>query len=322
MWDIFRSIGVIDKIKEKGSLKQYARKLHHYQENEADVLIDMGLLYFEDEKYDESLYHLKKAANIYQSLYELESEAFVNDLMGDVYLSTREMDNALNRYRKAFKLYSSAKSKMKDEILEKIKEVEDIKEAIELANAEKMEEFSEFSFTQEEKMDDSEIDDGKKLTYTCYLNYERISSTMEKIMKLLGKKYKIKEPSKAEYESGYFQKSIFDTHKDGNINKEAVMLLILSNFLMKENKPFSAMQNLKTAFDLSHQSGYKELEAYSLLFLGIVYYLLGKEKKIYGIFKNSIRIFKEIKYKEGENIAIDIINTLYSEDECFYIEDT
>ncbi len=64
MWDIFRSIGVIDNIKEKGSLKHYAGKLQEYKENEADVLIDMGLLYFEDEKYDESLYHLKKAAKI------------------------------------------------------------------------------------------------------------------------------------------------------------------------------------------------------------------------------------------------------------------
>ncbi len=227
------------------------------------------------------------------------------------------MENALNRYKKAFKLYSSAKSKMKDEILEKIKEVEDIKEAIELANVEKMEEFSELSSTEDENIDD---DEGEKLTYTCYLNYERISWTMEKIMKIVVKKYKIKEPSKAEYESGYFQKSIFETHKDGNSNKETAMLQILSNFLMKENKPFSAMQNLKTAFDISHQCGDKEGEAYTLLLLGVVYYLLDKEKKIYDIFKSSIRIFKEIKYKEGENIAIDIINTLYSEDECFYIE--
>ena len=52
MWDIFRSIGVIDSLKQKGSLKHYEEKLHEYQENEADVLIDIGLLYYKDEKYD------------------------------------------------------------------------------------------------------------------------------------------------------------------------------------------------------------------------------------------------------------------------------
>jgi tetratricopeptide (TPR) repeat protein len=327
MWDIFRSIGVIDNIKKKGSLKYYKEKLHEYQENEADVLIDMGLLYYEDEKYDESIYHLKKAAKIYSSLFDIESEAFVHDLIGDVYLSKREIDRALVKYQKAFKLYSAAKSSMKDDLLEKIKEVEDIKEAIELADVEKIDTEIEKEYSRtsdnndydndetETKSEEADILEDEEV-FDCHLSYERISLNLESIMKIIGKKYNIKEPSKAEYETGYFQKSLLEAQKKGEHKKEVVILQLLGNYLMKEDKPYSALQNLKTAFNVSHENEDKEGEAFSLLLLGVIYYLLGNESKIYDVFKKSLDIFKEIKYKKGEKIALNIINTLYKEDEC------
>lgn len=315
MWDIFSSIGVIDNLKKKGSLKHYKEKLNEYQHNEADVLIDMGLLYYEDEKYDESLYHLKKAEHIYSSLNEKESEAFVNDLIGDVYLSIREMDMAMNKYQKAFELYSESKSPMKDDLLDKLTEVNDIKEAIELSKAEDAEyEYVDIS------TDDTEYLESKKDTMDkCYFSYEKISFKIDNIIKIVKNKYNIRDPSKEEYESGYFQKGIFEAHKSDDSEREVAMLQVLSNFLMKENKPFSAMQNLKTAFDISHESGNKKGEAFSLLLLGVVYYILGKENKVYEIFRKSLIIFKDINYKKGEKIALDIINTLYTEDECSYI---
>ena len=321
MWEIFHSIGVIDNLKKKGSIKHYEEKLQEYQENEAEALIDIGLLYYENEQYEESLNHLQKAAKIYSSINEIESEAFVDDIKGDVYLSMRQMDKALEKYRNAFQRYSAARSSMKDDLREKIKEVNDIKDAIELANEEKIKTEIEKGYPDISK-ETGEADDedemyGEEETITnCYLSYEKISSKLEKIMKTIEKKYNIKEPTKAEYESGYFQKSIFEAHKSEETNKEAALLQVLGNFLMKEDKPYSAMQNLKTAFNVSHENQDKEGEAFSLLLLGVVYYLLGKEDKIYNVFKKSLNIFKEIKYKKGENIALEIINTLYNEDEC------
>lgn len=332
MWDIFRSIGVLDNLKQKGSLKYYKEKLHEFQEGEAEVLVDMGLLYYNDEKYDEALYNLKKAAKIYVSLYEIENEAFTQDLIGDVYLSMREMDKAIEKYQKSFQLYSAARSSMKDELFEKIREVNDIKEAIELANEDKvdkeLEEYSvapteegDFKESKEEKYGSNSPDIENKGN-NCYLSYNKISFKIEEIMKIIKKKYNVKEPSKTEYESGYFQKCIYEAHKKGKNKKEVAMLQILSNFLMREDKPYSAMQNLKTAFNISHETGDKKGEAISLLLLGVVYYLLGKENKIYDIFKKSLNIFKEIEFKNGEIIAIDIINTLYNEDECLDADNT
>jgi tetratricopeptide (TPR) repeat protein len=332
MWDIFRSIGVLDNLKQKGSLKYYKEKLHEYQENEADVLIDMGLLYYEDEKYDESLYHLKKAANIYSLLYEIESEAFTQDLIGDVYLSIRKIDKALERYQKSFQLYSAARSSMKDELFEKIKEVNDIKEAIELANEDNIdkeleERYSDISTKEDDFEEFKKENDESSVPYiekkdinSCDLSYDKISFKIEEIMKIIKKKYNVKEPSKTEYESGYFQKCIYEAHKKRDNKKEVALLQVISNLLMKNNKPYSAMQNLKTAFNISHETGDKKGEAFSLLLLGVVYCLLGKEDKIYDIFKQSLIIFKEIEFKNGEKIAIDTINALYDEDTCLDID--
>jgi len=320
MWNIFRSIGVIDNLKQKGSIKYYKEKLQEYQENEADVLIDIGLLYYKDEKYEESLYHLKKAAIIYALLYEIESEAFVQDLVGDVYLSMRKMDKALRKYQKSFMLYSAAKSSMKDDLLEKINEVKDIKEAIELAEEEKINNEVEKEYLNIYEDDKNEVEKTsmpliKEKKATNYrLNYERISPKLEEVMKIIKKNSNVKEPSKAEYESGYFQKCLREVHKKEYYKKEVAMLQVLGNYFMVENKPYSAMQNLKTAFNVAHETGDKKGEAFSLLLLGTIYYLLGKENIIYDIFKKSFDIFKEIKYKKGEKVALSIINSLYYEE--------
>ncbi|MGB9937583.1 MAG: hypothetical protein ACPK7O_07660 [Methanobacterium sp.] len=326
MWDIFNSIGAIDNIRQKGSIKYYKKKLQEYQENEADVLIDMGLLYFEDEEYEESLKHLKKANDIYSSLGRIESSAFVHDLMGDVYLSSRDIDNALDNYRIAFEFYSSVKSYLKDEILDKIKETNDIKEAIELVHENRIKEGIENNDFESDDQDVTpenvdELADEVKIA-NCHLSYTDISPQLELVMKIIKNKYVVKDTSKEEYESGFLQKSIYDAHREEDNKTEIGLLLVLSNYLMKENKLYGALQNLKNAFKVSHELGDQKGEAFSLLLLGIVYYLLGKENKIYEIFKKSINIFKEIDYEKGEILALEIINIMYDKDECSYIENT
>lgn len=217
MWEIFQSIGSIDKLKQKGSLQHYKKRLKKYQENEADILIDMGILCSNEEKYDESIKYLKQAQRTYYKLNYTEGRAFVFDLIGDVYLSMREMDKALDYYKKSFQMYASIRSPLKSDELEKIKEVEDIKEAIEIANA------------------------GKE-------NAE------------ISEEYSIEE--------------------------------------VESSEETSAPEN------------------YVECHLGAVYYILGSKDKIYEVFKKSLEIFRDLKYKEGESAALDLMNTLYNADVC------
>ena len=89
---------------------------------------------------------------------------------------------------------------------------------------------------------------------------------------------------------------------------------MLGNFFMKEEKTYSAMQNFKDAFNIFYEIGNDEGKAFSLLLLGVTYYLLSKEDKIYSIFKEAIVIFEDLKDVDGKSVTIDLINTLYSED--------
>ncbi|MEN6554104.1 MAG: tetratricopeptide repeat protein [Methanobacterium sp.] len=321
MWDIFQSIGSIAKVKEKGSFRNYQKKLKGYQENEATVLIDMGVLCFENENFDKSLQYLENARRIYFNLDEKEAEAFVSDIIGDVYLSTREIDKALTEYQRSFRRYASIKSPMKNEMFEKIKEVENIKEAIELASEDKinakMEEESNYEDVDEEFIDNTPKEEEYiKEKYTCKLNYEKIAPKIENLMDIIKKRYAVKEYLENRYEINYIRKSLVEAHKNLEHEKEAVLFLIMGNFFIKEEKTYSAMQNFKDAFNLFYEMGDNEGKAFSLLFLGITYYVLGKEDKIYSIFKEAMNILEELKDIEGKSAAINIINTLYSEDIC------
>ncbi|HEX3013470.1 MAG TPA: tetratricopeptide repeat protein [Methanobacterium sp.] len=317
MWNIFQSIGSIAKVKEKGSFKNYQKKLKGYQENEADVLIDMGVLCFEKENFDKSLQYLENARRIYFDLDEKEAEAFVSDLIGDVYLSTREIDKALTEYQRSFRRYASVKSPMKNEMFEKIKEVEDIKEAIDLASENKINtKIEEESNEMDDESVDNTTEDLENILYTCTLNYEKIAPKIEKLMGIIEKRYAVKEYLENEYELNYIRKSLIEARENLEHEKEAVLFLIMGNFFIKEEKTYSALQNFKDAFNLFYEIGDSEGKAFSLLLLGVVYYILGKEDKIYSIFKGSITIFEDLNDAKGKSAAVDLINTLYSEDIC------
>ena len=320
MWNIFQSIGSIATIKRKGSLNYYKKRLKEYQENEADVLIDMGVLCLKEERFKEALYYLKNARQIYSSLHEKEGEAFVLDLIGDTYLSTRQIDIALAEYQNSFRIYSSIKSPIKNEMFDKIREVEDIKEAIELADNENSGIEEEFDYNEvDEETVDNTPDEEEYLEDTkhpCTLNYEKIAPKLEKLMNIIKKRYAVNEYLENEYEINYIRKSIVEAHKNLEKEKEAVLFMLMGNFFIKEGKTYSALQNFKDSFNLFYEVGNDEGKGFSLLLLGVVYYILGKEDKIYGIFKESISIFEDLNDIKGKSAAIDLINTLYSEDIC------
>ncbi|MGC9516346.1 MAG: tetratricopeptide repeat protein [Methanomicrobiales archaeon] len=128
-------IGIFDVFKgERGSLKYYKKQLSIYREYEADILIDMGVLKLENDDLENALIDFKSALKLYQKLEFTEGEAYTYNLIGDAYITARNMDKGLKHYQKSFKLYSSIRSDLKNELLKKIKETEKAKEALELIN--------------------------------------------------------------------------------------------------------------------------------------------------------------------------------------------
>ncbi|MDI6643420.1 MAG: tetratricopeptide repeat protein [Methanobacteriaceae archaeon] len=135
MWKVIILIGILDSFRGKhGSLKNYKKRLEEYREHEADTLIDMGVIYLEDEKVPEALERFKDALKLYQKLQFTEGEAYTQNLIGDTYLTSRDLDRALKHYQESFKLYTSIRSPLKNELLEKIRDTEKAKKVIEIVD--------------------------------------------------------------------------------------------------------------------------------------------------------------------------------------------
>ena len=142
---ILQVLGVFDVLKnqeekeeEEGSLEYYLQRLDELQNDEFNVLINVGVIYLESEEYENSLKYFEKALRMSINLKDDELEAFVLDSIGDVYLNTRKIIKSLEYYNESLRIYASNNSPLVEELQEKIKEVEKIKEAIELSELEKM----------------------------------------------------------------------------------------------------------------------------------------------------------------------------------------
>ena len=122
---------------KKGALKHYQQKLHQYQEQEAETLIDIGVIFLEEDQGEKALKHFQDALKTYKKLEYPEGEAFTHDLIGDTYLTTRNITKALQHYQDSFKIYASLKSPLKNEIFDKIKEAEKAEEVMEIVKNKK-----------------------------------------------------------------------------------------------------------------------------------------------------------------------------------------
>lgn len=296
---IFQLFGIFDAIKtETGSLKHYKKKLHEYQEHEADTLIDLGVLYLDDDELDNALGCFQEAVKIYIKIGDVEGEAFALDLIGDAYLNMRKIATALEYYQNSYKLYESIESPLKNEMHDKIIEVEKIKEFFEEAE---IEEESEISKTAEE--DDEEY----------IANFDKISSKLEDVIKLLDKAHIYEALAKEEDQMSYLNEAIVTARGIGDSAGEATLLLIAGDISLKNEETNETLKNFKKAFNIFHKTRDQWGEALSLLLIGAVYFILNDKDSMYEVFKKSLDIFRKLGDKNGESVAIDLINSLYTE---------
>lgn len=296
-------LGIFDNLKGKGSIKHYQKKLQEYQEQEADTLIDMGVLLLEEEEYNESLESFKEAREIYHKLDYKEGEAFVLDLIGDAHLGMREIDAALENYKNSFKLYSEIRSPIKNEMFEKIREVEDIKEAIKIA-------------MEEEKIENrGEVYDDEEQGYI--IDYEKISDKLEKVIEMLEEHHMYESYSKEEDKMAYLKEAMDAARGIGDKTREITILLMIGNTLLKEGNVQESIKYFKEACKIAHKIGDKRNEAFSELLIGTALFISDDGEKnldeVYDVFKEAVETFEELGDKYGESVALDLIDTLYQE---------
>ncbi|MDI6643421.1 MAG: tetratricopeptide repeat protein [Methanobacteriaceae archaeon] len=323
-------IGIFDSFKDKSSaLKNYEKRLHKYQEDEADTLIDIGVIYLEEEQIDEALKSFKEALDLYKKLKFVEGEAYTENLIGDTYIANQNLTEALKHYEKSLKLYSDMESPLYNDLQEKIDMVLSLQE--ENKSQEILEEVSispkNQDFEREEDMEESsgeisgieelesaEIDNilPNSSNISKYdLDSKKLGSKLERVIQML--------ENVDMYETYSHEKDPINYLKDAYVNSEliddktgkATIGLLIGDVLLKKGEADKALQTFKESFEIFNENNDEKGEALSLLLIGSVSYLLNDKKTMYNVFKKSLEIFNKLNDKKGESVAIDLINTLY-----------
>jgi hypothetical protein len=105
-------------------------------------------------------------------------------------------------------------------------------------------------------------------------------------------------------EALYTAKAIEDFKGQGTLN------LIIGNNYLHENDIPNSLNHFNNANKSFRQSKNFIGESISLLFMGVVFFVLNEKEQMYDVFKNSLNIIREKGYKNEEEIALNIIEML------------
>ncbi len=295
VFDVLKNQG--DKEEEESSLEYYLQRLDELQNDEFNVLINVGVIYLESEEYENSLKYFEKALRMSINLKDDELEAFVLDSIGDVYLNTRKIIKSLEYYNESLRIYASNNSPLVEELQEKIKEVEKIKEAIELSELEKMKSKSS-SLSEEE---DQETD------------LVKISPKLDNIVQLV-ESASIYETYSNEKDALIHLNQAFKISQEiGDSSGEAALLLIMGNENLKQKKYDEAEKCLENSKSIFKRLGDESGLAGAMIILGTVNFIQGNIEGVSENFRKAVEKFQQLDNKKAESVAIDILNTLYNE---------
>jgi len=305
---------------KKGSLKYYEKKLHEFQEQEAETLIDIGVIYMEKDDTENALKSFNEALISYQKIEYGEGEAYTYDLIGDTYLTTRNTLNALSNYEKALEIYSSIDSSLEDEMKEKIEEVRQIHDSMEIdsdssnfdENFSPDRDYFEGDYFDESTL--SDLDKTKEITNVSnnsdWIPLDELADKLKDPIMLLENSDSYSTYYEDSKDMEYLKEAlsaaevIEDTGGQGTLH-----LMIGDNDLRKENTS-KALDNFNEAHKIFRKNKNQKGEAVSLLLMGAVFFVIDEKEEMYQVFKDSLNIFHELNDKNGENIAIDLIGML------------
>lgn len=294
---IFLVLGVFDVIKKKeDSLEDYLHRLDELQAEEFDLLINIGIIYLDSEKFDDSLRFFEKALRMAINLKNDELEAFVLDSIGDVYFNKGEILKSFEYYNESLRIYSLKESPLVAELKNKIKEVKRIKKEIELSELEKI----------KNKSDSNSEDD-----YEADLI--KLKPKLDNMIKLV-ESTSIYEIYTNEEDSLINLNEAFKISRDiGDESGEAALLLIMGNETLKQKKYDQAAKYLEKSKLLFQKLEDESGLAASMIILGTVNFIQGDIDGVSENFRKAVEKFQQLKNKNAESVAIDILNALYNE---------
>ena len=281
--------------KEKpNSILDYEKIIHEHQEEEAELLIKIAVLYYEEDNVKKSLESLKKAIKLFDDLGLDEKKADVLFIIGDIYLATDKKRAALKYYHQCMNLYSGTSSPYKGEVYDKVKELE-----------------NELSVSKDILKEGGVTETPTEPVKTT--NVEGIENIFTKINEIIG----LLDESRV-YRS-YLQNEVnlenineaYNLASDlGDEKTQGVLLLIMGDKNLYQKKTKESQDIFNKALNIFRKNNYTKGQAVSHLLIGVVAYLLDDEDNIKVNFKKAVELFRKIKDQYAESVAIELINNV------------
>lgn len=280
------------------SLKELLEQLWEYQEAEANLMVEIATLQYENSDIDDALGFLERSVEIYHELNYAEEEATILDLIGDVYISIDDISAALEYYNKSFKLCSSLDTPLKGDVNNKIKKYEEYlhisEDKTEHKNKLSKVKSSETPVVEEEPIDYVNI--GKKLDDIIrLLDESAVYSTYQEFknpMAQLGEAYEM-------------------ASSIGDEKGEAALLLIMGDVSLKEEKTKKSLEFFKRSLNSFRKIGDMKGQAISKLMIGTAYFLLGDTEEGPKYLRKSMDIIKHLDDMNIENAAMALLKSIY-----------
>jgi hypothetical protein len=292
-------MGIFSGEKDYGtSLKELLEQLWEYQEAEANLMVEIATLQYENSDIDDALGFLERSVEIYHELNFAEEEATILDLIGDVYINIDDISTALEYYNKSFKLCSSLDTPLNAEVNNKIKKYEEYLQINEDKTEHKNKllkvESSETPVLEEEPIDYVNI--GKKLDDIIgLLDESAVYSTYQEFknpMAQLGEAYEM-------------------ASSIGDEKGEAALLLIMGDVSLKEEKTKKSLEFFKRSLNSFRKIGDMKGQAISKLMIGTAYFLLGDTEEGPKYLRKSMDIIKHLDDMNIENAAMALLKSIY-----------
>lgn len=293
-------LGVFDRFQKEEvySIQDYRQLLWEYQEYEAEILIQIAILSFEDDDVDEALESLEKARDIYEELGFEEKKADVLSLIGDIYLNIGDKETALKCYRECMELYSSTESAFKDDVFNKIKDLEE-----ELTQ-------TQFPPSEDEEEDVEEVEIPSETEIKTEGDFDLIFEKLDEIINLLEESgaYNSYLQNEKSLES---VKEAYELASDlGDKKSQGILLLIMGDKTLGKKMTKKSMEYFNKALNIFVEINYPKGEAITHLFIGVVSFVLGDIENINFNFRKAIEIFRSLKDSYAESISIGLMNAI------------
>ena len=288
------------------SLKKLLEQLWEYQEAEANLMVEIATLQYENGDTDDAIGFLEKSVEIYHELGFIEEEATMLDLIGDVYSSVDDIQNALDYYYKSFKLCSSLDTPLEAEVLNKIKEYE---AEIETNNK------TAKKSTKRSKADSLQVsevsDKSNSFEDEESVDYVKIGKRLDDIIGLLDESAVYGSYQEFENPMAHLDEAYQMANSIGDDKGEAALLLIMGDITLKEEKTKKSLEFFQKSLKSFRKIGDRKGESISRLMMGTAYFLLGETDEGSRYLRQSMDIIKHLNDPVIEKAALALLNSIY-----------